>query len=189
MTVSRWIILRMGKFSDKSCRENENIDFILNNSFPFGKSCRFWDSAKKYGRVRQVTDDNIIQRMDFACWTTKATNTLRIHKLIAFPLQKLFRGMRLNITFIRTMPDLFFTLIATFRWTTGLESGCSQIAGSKFDRALTTEIKFPVVLLRLPKWNKLPIDHERRLTDFYRHHTISPGTSYAMELLYYRWIP
>jgi hypothetical protein len=31
----------MGKVSDKSCRENENIDFILNNSFSFGKSCLF----------------------------------------------------------------------------------------------------------------------------------------------------
>ena len=75
--ISRWIILRMGKLSDKSCRENENIDFILNKHFSFGKSRRFWDNAQKSGRVRQVTDDNIIKSMGFACWITKATNTLR----------------------------------------------------------------------------------------------------------------
>jgi len=171
MRVSRWIILRMGKFSDKSCRENENMDFKLNKPFAFGKSCRFWDNAKKYGRVRQVTDDNIIQRVGFACWVTKATNTLRIYKLIVFSTAKTVPRMRLNITFICTLADLFFTHKATFRWTTGFKSSRSRIAGSKFDQALTTEIKFPVVLLRLPKWNNLPIDQDSRLTDFYWHHT------------------
>jgi hypothetical protein len=31
--------------------------------------------VEKYGRTRQATDDNIIQRMRFACWITKATDT------------------------------------------------------------------------------------------------------------------
>jgi hypothetical protein len=39
------------------------------------KSCRLWDNVEKYGRARQATDDNIIQRMRFACCITKATNT------------------------------------------------------------------------------------------------------------------
>jgi hypothetical protein len=30
---------------------------------------------KKYGRVRQATDDNIMWRMRFACWIAKATDT------------------------------------------------------------------------------------------------------------------
>jgi hypothetical protein len=30
---------------------------------------------KKYGTARQATDDNIIRRMRFACWVTKATDT------------------------------------------------------------------------------------------------------------------
>jgi hypothetical protein len=29
----------------------------------------------KYGTARQATDDNIIRRMRFACWITKATDT------------------------------------------------------------------------------------------------------------------
>jgi hypothetical protein len=39
----------------------------------FRKSCRLWDNVEKYGRVGQATDDNIILRMRFACWITKAT--------------------------------------------------------------------------------------------------------------------
>ena len=30
---------------------------------------------EKYGRAGQATDDNIIRRMRFACWITKATDT------------------------------------------------------------------------------------------------------------------
>jgi hypothetical protein len=32
--------------------------------------------VENYGIVRQATDDGIIRRMHFACWVTKATNTL-----------------------------------------------------------------------------------------------------------------
>jgi hypothetical protein len=31
--------------------------------------------VEKYGRVREAIDDNIIRRMRFACWITKATDT------------------------------------------------------------------------------------------------------------------
>jgi hypothetical protein len=31
--------------------------------------------VEKYGTARQATDDNIIRRMRFACWITKATDT------------------------------------------------------------------------------------------------------------------
>jgi hypothetical protein len=30
----------------------------------------------KYGRARQVTDDNIVRPMRFACWIAKSTDTL-----------------------------------------------------------------------------------------------------------------
>jgi hypothetical protein len=32
----------------------------------------------KYGRTKQATDDNIIRHMGFACWITRATDTLRV---------------------------------------------------------------------------------------------------------------
>jgi hypothetical protein len=41
----------------------------------FQKSYRLWDNAEKYGEARKATDDNIIRRMRFACWITKATDT------------------------------------------------------------------------------------------------------------------
>jgi hypothetical protein len=31
---------------------------------------------KKYGKAGQATDDNIIRRMRFVCWVTKATDTI-----------------------------------------------------------------------------------------------------------------
>jgi hypothetical protein len=50
----------------------------------FRKSCR--------GRDRQATDDNIIRRMRFACWITKAIDTHSEYViLIAFPRQQWLR--------------------------------------------------------------------------------------------------
>jgi hypothetical protein len=41
----------------------------------FRKSCRLRDNVEKYGTARQATDDNIIRRMHFLCWMTKAADT------------------------------------------------------------------------------------------------------------------
>jgi hypothetical protein len=66
---------------------------------------------EEYGRGGEVTDDNIIQRMSFACWITKATHTLihslRICNTYCFSVAKTVSGTRLNVTFIRTVPLLF----------------------------------------------------------------------------------
>jgi hypothetical protein len=35
-----------------------------------------------YGRGGQATDDNIIQRMRFACWITKATDTHSEYEIV-----------------------------------------------------------------------------------------------------------
>jgi hypothetical protein len=48
--------------------------------------------VKKYGTARQATDDNTIQRMRFACWITKATDTHSEYViLIVFPRQQWLR--------------------------------------------------------------------------------------------------
>jgi hypothetical protein len=47
--------------------------FISNNVF--SKIVSFMGYVEKYGTARQATDDNIIRRMRFACWITKATDT------------------------------------------------------------------------------------------------------------------
>jgi hypothetical protein len=62
------------------------------NSFFFRKSCRLGDNVEKYGTATQATDDNIIRRMRFACWITKATDTHSEYVIIiAFPRQQWLR--------------------------------------------------------------------------------------------------
>jgi hypothetical protein len=82
MIISRWILLGMRDVSNKSCRENQNTHFMLNNFF-FRKSCRLWDNVEKYGTI---------WRMRFACWIIKATGTHSEYViLITFTWQKWLR--------------------------------------------------------------------------------------------------
>ena len=74
MIIYLSVLLRKRNVSNKSCKENQNTDFVFSNFF-FGKSCRLWENVEKCGRVRQATDDNIVQRMRTACWIIKATDT------------------------------------------------------------------------------------------------------------------
>ena len=70
----RWILLRMINVSDKICRENQNTHFVVNNPPP-RESYRLWGNVERYGRAWQATDDDIIQRMRFAFWIIKATDS------------------------------------------------------------------------------------------------------------------
>jgi len=75
----------------KSYRENQNTRFIFSNLF-FRKSCHLWDNEEKYGRVIQATDGNIIRRMRFAFWRSKATITHWEYViLIVFPRRQWLR--------------------------------------------------------------------------------------------------
>ena len=50
----------------------------------------FLDNVGKYYRAEHATDDNIIRRIRWACWITKATNTHSEYVIIiAFPQQHL----------------------------------------------------------------------------------------------------
>jgi hypothetical protein len=52
------------------------------------KLYRLWDNVEKYVRARQVTVDDMILRMRFACWITNATCTHSEYEmLIDFPWQ------------------------------------------------------------------------------------------------------
>jgi hypothetical protein len=48
--------------------------------FFFIKSHPFLDNIEDYGTARQATDDNIIRRMQVACWINKATHTPTLGK-------------------------------------------------------------------------------------------------------------
>jgi len=66
----------------------------------FRKSCRSRDNAKKQGRARQATDENIIGCKRTACWITKATNTPSEYVIpISFPSPPCY--------VIRTLPALY----------------------------------------------------------------------------------
>ena len=60
---------------------------------------------EKYDRARKATDDNIIQRMRFACWITKVTNILIIYNATCFPCQPWFheRASLLRYTYIASL--------------------------------------------------------------------------------------
>jgi hypothetical protein len=67
-------------------------------TFFFRKSYRLWDNVEKYGTASQATGDNVIRRMRFACWITKATNTFRICHNFCFSRATLVTRTRLNVT-------------------------------------------------------------------------------------------
>jgi hypothetical protein len=50
---------------------------------------------KRYGRARETTDGNIIQRISFACWITKAKHTCNTYY---FSKATMVPGTRLSVT-------------------------------------------------------------------------------------------
>ena len=64
---------------------------------------------EKYGTARQATDDNIIQRMRFVCWITKATDRHSEYEiLIAFTRQQWLHesALILRYTYIACLVNL-----------------------------------------------------------------------------------
>jgi hypothetical protein len=60
----------------KKSREKIKAHILCSvNFFFFRKSRRLWDNVEKYGRFKQVADDNKIRRMRFTCRMNKATDT------------------------------------------------------------------------------------------------------------------
>jgi hypothetical protein len=89
MTITRSIHLTMGNVPYINCKENQNTFYV--QLFFFRKSCPVRDNVERYG-TGQATDNSIIQRLRFACWIIKATNTHRWYViLIVFPLQQWLR--------------------------------------------------------------------------------------------------
>jgi hypothetical protein len=92
-TMSCSVLLKMRSVLDKSCRENQNTHFRLNNFFRI--SCRLLDKMEKYctpggeGAMPQIT----LWSMRIACCIPKATDTVSDYVLrLAFPLQQLLHA-------------------------------------------------------------------------------------------------
>jgi len=107
----------------------------------FWKSCRLCDTAGKYGTAGQATDDNIIRRMLFSYWITKATHT---HTHSEYVILKFFHGNNgsANATEcnVRTLPSLFIqrpSLLESFKeWR------------KKTQQQLGVKCQFPRILRR-----------------------------------------
>jgi hypothetical protein len=100
MIICRWSSIRMRNVSDTTCRANRNTYFCVQYLF-FLKSCCIWDNVEKYGRARQATDYNIMQRMSIASCVTKATHT-HTHALCNthfFPTATMVARTGLSVTF------------------------------------------------------------------------------------------
>ena len=83
------------------------------NFFFFRKSCRLCDNVEKYCRAGQATGNNIIRRMRFACWITKATQTRSEYVIRAycFSTATMVMQTHLIVTFIRIVPLLFVLIV------------------------------------------------------------------------------
>jgi hypothetical protein len=55
----------------------------------FSKTMSFMRNAEKYGTPGQATDNNTIRHVCFACWITKATDTLRLCNTYCFSMAAL----------------------------------------------------------------------------------------------------
>jgi hypothetical protein len=86
---------------------------VLCSATFFRKSCPLWDNVQEYGRAWHATDDNIIRRMRFPCWLTKATNTHSEYVIrIAFPRRKWLR-QRASVLRYRYIACLVFPYTAS----------------------------------------------------------------------------
>jgi hypothetical protein len=66
--------------------------------------------VEKYGRARQATDHNIIRRMRFACWITKATDTNSEYVILTFPHGNNGYANAPQRYVVRTLPVLLNTM-------------------------------------------------------------------------------
>jgi hypothetical protein len=64
-------------------RKSKSMFYIQLLFFFFRKSYLLWNNVERYGSDRQTTDDNVVRRILFAFWVTKATD---IHSAYVTPI-------------------------------------------------------------------------------------------------------
>jgi hypothetical protein len=91
--------------------ESIKTHILYSKAFSFRKSCRLWDNVEKYVGAGQATDDNIVRRMQFVCWITKATDTHSKYVIfIAFSRKQWLRerASLLTLTYVAFLVDFTF---------------------------------------------------------------------------------
>jgi hypothetical protein len=90
--ISRSFLVRMRNISDKFVEKIRTHIFVLTTFFFYENLAVYELMCKRYGRPRQITDDNIIWHTCFACSVTKSyTHTLAICNTYCFPRQQSLR--------------------------------------------------------------------------------------------------
>jgi len=79
-------------------------------SIPLCENCVVWDNV----RARQATDHSGIQCMHFSCWITKATDTHPEINTCCSSTATIVMWMHLTVTFIRTLPALFYVSVGCY---------------------------------------------------------------------------
>jgi hypothetical protein len=113
MIISYWILLKWEMFQTNVIKKIKTHIYVLLTLSR--KSCSLWDSAEKYGTARQATDGNIIRRMRFAYWITKAIDTLRICNSYCFFHDNNGYANAPQYYVMRTLPLLFFPTCVRFK--------------------------------------------------------------------------
>jgi hypothetical protein len=114
MIVSRWILLSMRNVSQTKVAEEIKTHISWWFFFPENQAVYeiMW---KKYGKVRQATDENIIRHMPVDSWIKKAKNTHSKYDSYCFSTATMVMRPRFSITFYVTLPMLFcFTICELF---------------------------------------------------------------------------
>jgi hypothetical protein len=85
----------------KSCRENQNTQYMFNNFF--WKSCCLWDNVGKYFRANRPHMTIWCTRI--ACWKPKATLAPRICNIYCLSTAAVIERARLNVTLCVQCPS------------------------------------------------------------------------------------
>ena len=131
--ISRWNSSWSDKRSRQTLLQKTKTHVLCSVTFFFSENPAVYGNVEKCIRASQATDDNIIRRMGFACWITKATNTHSKYVILtAIPLQHSLRerAWHLRCTYIAC-------LVGTWPRCTSAFVGCgtnvfSSIGYSKF---------------------------------------------------------
>jgi hypothetical protein len=114
MTVSRWILLRMGHILDKIVEKIKT--HVLRSVTFFRKLCGLWDNAEKYGADREAADCNVIWRIHFACWISKTTSPSARRSICARARTHTHTHTHTHI-YIYNRPTYCFSTATVVTWT------------------------------------------------------------------------
>jgi hypothetical protein len=121
------LCLEWKMFQKEVVEKTKNTHLMSNNVFFFFVNRAVWDNVEKYGEAREVTSDNIIRRMCFACWISKATKTLSAYVILnAFPRRQWLGDLTSILRWLHSGDQVKKTEMGRTCGTYGGEERCIQ---------------------------------------------------------------